>query len=121
MQSIKASLGDRTVNWVLDIQEWYHIRVDMKHGLPASNSNVLHDGKQNEHIYAFALSHSRKHSYIASLQPTHSPIHFELWLCSKVFHFCLLSSTARSIGRASVKTAHQLLNRGIATTSKNPT
>ena len=44
-----------------------------------------------------------------------------LWLCSKVFHLRLLSSTARSMGRASVSTAHQLLNRGIATTSKKPT
>jgi hypothetical protein len=69
----------------------------------------------------FALSHSTKPSYIASLQPTRPPTHFELWLGSKVFHFRLLSSTARSIGRASVNTAHQLLNRGIATTSKNPT
>ena len=69
----------------------------------------------------FALSHSTKHTYIVSLQSTPSPAHFELWLCSSVFHFRLLSSTARSIGRASVNTAHQLLNRGIATTSKKPT
>lgn len=44
-----------------------------------------------------------------------------LWLCSKAFHLRRLSSTARSMGLASVRTAHQLRNSGMATTSKNPT
>lgn len=45
--------------------------------------------------------------------------HFAGW--SMAFHLRLFSSTALSMGRASVRMAHQLRKRGIATTSKKPT
>ena len=46
---------------------------------------------------------------------------FKLPVDSSLRHSLRLASTAFSMGEASLKTAHQLRNRGMATRSKKPT